>query len=160
VAEFEQVKRHTLDGACILSGSQSDVLQVAEKIALSHHEWWDGRGYPHGLEAEQIPLAARIVALADVYDALTHGRIYKRPWPIDEAVAEIRRLRGLQFDPAVVDAFEQLDPYMLAGPEPWRKRPLNHGTKLEAVGGRDHRPAGPSRQRRPIFAGGSLVANG
>ena len=108
--EFAQMTQHTSDGACILANSNSDVLQLAERIALSHHEWWNGKGYPHGLEAEQIPLAGRIVAVADVFDALTHARPYKHAWPLDEATAEIHRLRGKQFDPAVVDAFDQIDP--------------------------------------------------
>jgi putative two-component system response regulator len=103
-----------LTWAAILSGSSSDVLKAAEEVARCHHEWWNGTGYPMGLRGEEIPLRARIVALADVFDALTHRRPYKHAWPVDEAVAEIRRLRGLQFDPRVVDAFEQLDPHGLA----------------------------------------------
>jgi len=111
--EFEHVKGHTATGRTILSGSSSHVLQMAEEIAFAHHEWWDGSGYPLGLKGEEIPLAARIVALVDVFDALTHQRPYKRAWPVDDAVAEIHRLRGTQFDPLVVDAFDQLDPYEL-----------------------------------------------
>jgi len=114
-AEFDEVRKHPAAGARILAGSGSDVLQLAERIALSHHEWWDGSGYPAGLAGEQIPLCARIVALADVYDALTHTRPYKEAWPIDRSVAEIRALSGRQFDPRVVAAFEQLDPHELAG---------------------------------------------
>lgn len=114
-AEFEEVRRHPAAGARILAGSSSDVLQLAEKIALSHHEWWDGSGYPAGLSGEQIPLSARIVAVADVYDALTHTRPYKEAWAIDRSVAEILNLSGRQFDPRVVAAFEQLDPHDLAG---------------------------------------------
>ena len=115
--ELEHMRRHAATGATILSGSSSRVLQVAEEIAWSHHEWWDGNGYPMGLRGDDIPLSARIVALADVFDALTHKRPYKPAWPVDDAVAEVRRLRGLQFDPDVVDAFERLDPYALAGVE-------------------------------------------
>ena len=113
--EFEQIKRHTVDGARILSGSSSDVLELAEQIALSHHERWDGHGYPNRVSRDAIPLCARIVAVADVFDALTHARPYKHAWPIADAVAEIRRNRGSQFDPAVIDAFERLDPATLAG---------------------------------------------
>ena len=116
--EFEQVKTHALTGARILADSSSEILCVAEEIALAHHEWWDGSGYPHGLHGEEIPLSARIVALADVYDALTHARPYKDAWPVNEAVAEIHRLSGRQFDPAVVDAFARLDPYLLADVPP------------------------------------------
>jgi PAS domain S-box-containing protein len=115
VAEFEQVKAHTTAGATILSGSRSDVLQLAEQIALSHHEWWDGNGYPARLRGDAIPLCGRLVAVADVFDALTHSRPYKEAWSVEDAVAEIVSLRGRQFDPAVVDAFETLDHHALTG---------------------------------------------
>lgn len=120
--EFEQVKLHTQVGAAILSGSTYDVLCLAEEIALTHHEWWDGSGYPAGLKGEAIPLCGRIVALADVFDALTHPRPYKPAWPLADAVAEIERLSGAQFDPAVVDAFGTLDPLELVGPIASSKR--------------------------------------
>jgi PAS domain S-box-containing protein len=107
--EFEMMKQHTLDGARMLSESTSDVLRLAEQIALNHHERWDGSGYPRGLRGEEIPLAARIVGVADVFDALTHARPYKPAWRIEDALAEIRRGSGTQFDPAVVGAFEDLD---------------------------------------------------
>jgi PAS domain S-box-containing protein/putative nucleotidyltransferase with HDIG domain len=113
--ELALVEQHTVDGAQILSGSGSEVLQVAEQIALAHHERWDGTGYPHRLRGDAIPLPARIVALADVFDALTHCRPYKQAWPVEEAVAEILRARGTHFDPAVVDVFARLNPYVLAG---------------------------------------------
>jgi putative two-component system response regulator len=103
-AEFELVKTHTTIGARILSGSRFALLRLAEEIAFSHHERWDGSGYA-GLAGEQIPLAGRIVAVADVFDALTQKRPYKSAWPVDEAVAEIDRQRGRQFDPKMVDAF-------------------------------------------------------
>ncbi len=109
VSEYEEVKRHPATGAAILGGSASSVLRLAEEIALSHHEWWDGSGYPAGLKGHEIPLSGRIVALADVFDALTHTRPYKLAWSGDEAVAEICRLAGRQFDPAVVQAFLNLD---------------------------------------------------
>lgn len=83
---------------------------------MTHHEWWDGSGYPAGLKGEAIPLCGRIVALADVFDALTHPRPYKPAWPLADAVAEIERWCGAQFDPAVVDAFGTLDPLALVGP--------------------------------------------
>jgi putative two-component system response regulator len=107
--EVHQMRRHVLSGAAMLSGSFSDVIQIAREIALTHHEWWDGTGYPSGLAGAAIPICGRIVALADVFDALTHVRPYKSAWPVDQAVSEIRRLRGVQFDPAVVDAFETID---------------------------------------------------
>ena len=114
--EFEQIKGHPAAGAAILSGSTSDVLRLAEEIALTHHEWWDGSGYPAGLRGEAIPLSGRIVAIADVFDALTHARPYKRAWPLREALVEIHRFRERRFDPALVDAFERLDPHELTRP--------------------------------------------
>jgi response regulator RpfG family c-di-GMP phosphodiesterase len=111
--EFELMKRHTRIGAEILGEGGSRLLELSQEIALTHHEWWDGSGYPAGLRGDSIPLAGRIVALADVFDALTHARPYKPAWPIDEGVTEIDRLAGRQFDPAVVDAFGKLDPHEL-----------------------------------------------
>ena len=102
--EFQLMKRHTAIGGRILSGSSSPSLRLAEEIALYHHERWDGRGY-EGLVGEQIPLSGRIVAIADVYDALVHDRPYKKAWPVDRALDEITAQRGVQFDPDVVDAF-------------------------------------------------------
>jgi putative two-component system response regulator len=116
--EIAHVRRHAELGARILSGSSSDVLQAGEAIALSHHEWWDGTGYPAGLSGDEIPLYGRLVAVADVFDALTHRRPYKDAWCVEDAVDEIRRLSGLQFDPKIVEAFERLDPYELAGASP------------------------------------------
>jgi putative two-component system response regulator len=103
--EFELVKVHTTIGAQILSGEQVPLLRMAERIALTHHERWDGTGYPRGLAGDSIPQEGRIVAVVDVFDALTHERPYKRAWPFEEAVAEIARQRARQFDPEVVDAF-------------------------------------------------------
>jgi putative two-component system response regulator len=118
--EFETIKTHTTMGAEILSGSRSSLLVMAEQIALTHHERWDGQGYPHGLHGEQIPLPGRIVAVADVFDALTHERPYKRAWPVPEALAEIRQQVGRQFDPDVLQAFLRLEHPALLGPvEGW-----------------------------------------
>lgn len=103
--EFEQMKRHTVIGANILGTSLFPVLQVAGEIALTHHEKWNGGGYPYGLSGENIPLPGRIVAIADFYDALTHERPYKKAWTHEEAIDEILAQRGVHFDPAVVDAF-------------------------------------------------------
>jgi putative two-component system response regulator len=85
------------------------VLRLAEEIALSHHERWDGTGYPRGLAGEEIPMSGRIVAVADVFDALTHARPYKEPWPLERAVEEILSQSGRQFDARVVEAFARLD---------------------------------------------------
>ena len=103
-SEFELVKTHTTIGARILSGSRFPILRLAEEIAFSHHERWDGNGYV-GMAKEAIPLAGRMVAVADVFDALTQKRPYKDAWTVDEAIAEIDRQRGHQFDPMLVDAF-------------------------------------------------------
>lgn len=113
--EVQQIHEHTRVGADILSGSTSDVLHTAEEIAANHHEWWDGTGYPAGLVGNEIPLTARIVAVADVFDALTHERPYKQAWSVEEAVEEIRRLSGSQFDPQVVEAFDRIDHHQAAG---------------------------------------------
>jgi len=102
--EFEIVKTHTTIGARILSGSRAPILRLAEEIAFSHHERWDGDGYA-GIVSTAIPLAGRIVAVADVFDALTQKRPYKPAWPIADAMAEIDCQRGRQFDPSLVDAF-------------------------------------------------------
>ena len=106
--EFETIKTHPVVGARILGGSRSGLLRAAAQIAAAHHERWDGRGYPKGLAGEAIPLSGRIVAVADVFDALTHERPYKRAWPAEEAAAEIISQSGRQFDPTVVAAFEAL----------------------------------------------------
>lgn len=102
--EFAIVKTHTVIGARILSGGKFPLLRLAEEIALTHHERWNGEGYA-GMRGSAIPLAGRIVAVADVFDALTQQRPYKPAWTVNEAVAEIDRQRGHQFDPGVVDAF-------------------------------------------------------
>jgi putative two-component system response regulator len=123
-AEFELIKRHTGAGRAILAGSDFSVLRLGEEIASSHHEHWDGSGYPDGLRGDAIPLSGRIVALADVFDALTHVRCYKPAWEVEEAVGEIARLRARQFDPDVVEAFMALDPADLVElPEGWRPEP-------------------------------------
>jgi putative two-component system response regulator len=102
--EFAVVKTHTEIGARLLSGSRSATLRMAERVAWSHHERWDGGGYA-GMAGEDIPLVGRITTVADVFDALTHARPYKEAWPVDRAIEEIERQRGLQFDPGAVDAF-------------------------------------------------------
>ena len=99
------MRRHTTLGGAILAGSRSPIMHMAEEIALTHHERWDGDGYPNGLRGDAIPLPGRICAVCDVFDALLSGRPYKDPWPLEEALAEIGRERGRQFDPDVVDAF-------------------------------------------------------
>lgn len=116
VYEFDVMKTHTIIGARILSGGRSDMVKVAEIIALTHHERWDGAGYPHSLRGESIPEVGRIVALADTFDALTHKRPYKEAWPFDKAVAEIGSQSGKQFDPRLVDVFLKMDVQTLTPP--------------------------------------------
>lgn len=101
--EYEVMKRHTLIGESILGRSRW--LQLSRDCAVSHHEHWNGAGYPHGLRGEDIPLIGRIVAVMDVFDALAHRRPYKPAWPLEDVVAEISRCAGTQFDPKVVEAF-------------------------------------------------------
>jgi hypothetical protein len=106
--EFEVVKTHAVLGARVLAEGDSEVLAVAEWIARSHHERWDGDGYPDGLTGEAIPLVARVVAVADVFDVLVHERPYKEAWSVEDAAREIRSGAGTQFDPDVVAAFDAL----------------------------------------------------
>ncbi len=103
--EWELMKRHTVVGAQVLSEGRSEMVRMAEAIALAHHERWDGTGYPRAVAGDDIPLCARIVALADVYDALSSDRPYRPAWTRDRVLAEITAGRGTHFDPAVVDAF-------------------------------------------------------
>ena len=103
--ERTRMQAHTEIGRRILAGSSSPVLRLAEEIAHTHHERWDGTGYPRRLAGEAIPLAGRIVAVADVFDALTHVRPYKPAWPAQRAYGELCAPAGRQFDAAVVDAF-------------------------------------------------------
>jgi len=106
--EWDEMKTHCRIGAQVLACGQADLVQVAQRIALFHHEHWDGSGYPMGLCGEQIPLEARILAVADVFDALTHERPYKHAWPIDEALHEIETQSARHFDPQIVAAFREL----------------------------------------------------
>ncbi|HST58739.1 MAG TPA: HD domain-containing phosphohydrolase, partial [Longimicrobium sp.] len=103
--EWALMKRHTIVGAQILSEGRSEMVRMAEAIALAHHERWDGTGYPRAVAGDDIPRCARIVALADVYDALSSDRPYRPAWPRDRVLAEIAAGRGTHFDPAVVDVF-------------------------------------------------------
>lgn len=104
-SERELMQRHTLEGERLLSGR---FFEVAREVARSHHERWDGTGYPDRLSGNEIPLPARIVSVADVYDALTSVRPYKSAWPAEEAVSEIEGLQGHHFDPEIVEAFVDL----------------------------------------------------
>ena len=99
------MKTHTTVGAEMLTGSEFQLVALAEQIALTHHERWDGSGYPAGLGREAIPISGRIVAVADVFDALTHERPYKPAWSVADAEDEMRGQSGRHFDPEVLDAF-------------------------------------------------------
>ncbi|MEN8136051.1 MAG: HD domain-containing phosphohydrolase [Thermodesulfobacteriota bacterium] len=103
--EFDIIKTHCQVGSDLLSEGKSTLLQVAQSIALNHHEKWDGSGYPQGLANQQIPLASRITSICDVFDALTSERPYKKAWRFEDAVEEVWRLRKIYFDPNLVDLF-------------------------------------------------------
>jgi putative two-component system response regulator len=111
--EWSIMKTHVNIGAKLLDGDDSDLMRMAREIALSHHEKWDGSGYPGGLAGEAIPQSGRIAAMADVFDALTSGRPYKKPWPIEDAVNHLKANRGKHFDPALVDIFVRELPAIL-----------------------------------------------
>jgi response regulator RpfG family c-di-GMP phosphodiesterase len=109
-AEYEVMKTHTTMGAELLRGLMDDfgdypLIAMGAEVALAHHEWWDGTGYPRGIAGREIPLSARIVSIADVYDALTSRRIYKEPWSLEDTVRALRDKAGLQHDPELVDVF-------------------------------------------------------
>ncbi len=112
--EWSVMRSHATIGADIIGQHDSGVLHIAAKIALSHHEKWDGSGYPNALAGPAIPLEARIVAIADVFDALTSVRPYKAAWSVDDAVALLGREAGKHFDPALVPAFIGILPQVLA----------------------------------------------
>jgi putative two-component system response regulator len=107
--EIAVMQTHTLIGSQILAGSRSRLLQVGEEIARTHHERWDGRGYPVGLAGDDIPIAGRLTAVADVFDALNFSRPYKDAWPLDAALAEMELAAGRQLDPELVALLRTLD---------------------------------------------------
>ncbi|HWL64759.1 MAG TPA: HD domain-containing phosphohydrolase, partial [Actinomycetota bacterium] len=104
-AEFEVMKTHAEIGKMILEGSEAELLQMATAIAATHHEWWDGSGYPSGLNAEEIPLEGRIAAIGDVFDALTSNRVYRKAFTLGEAVEIMKKERGTHFEPFLLDLF-------------------------------------------------------
>lgn len=105
--EYKEMQKHPLIGAEIIGDCESDLLKMAKAVALYHHEKWDGTGYPYGLSGEQIPLEARIVALSDVFDALTSARPYKQAWSIEETLQHIKQQKGLHFEPRLVDLLDE-----------------------------------------------------
>lgn len=113
-AEWEIMKQHTIIGANILKGSSAEFIRLGETIAQSHHEKWDGSGYPKGLNGSQIPIAGRITAIADVFDALTSKRPYKEAFSVEKSLNLVREGRGSHFDPDVADAFFAVEDEILA----------------------------------------------
>jgi len=112
-AEWALMRKHPQIGAGIIGKHDSPLLEMARIVALTHHEKWDGSGYPRGLRGEKIPLVGRIVALADVFDALTSERPYKKAWPVEQALDTIRSDRERHFDPAITEAFFGVMPEIL-----------------------------------------------
>jgi putative two-component system response regulator len=150
--EFEVIRAHPTIGAQIIGETNSDVLNLARVIAQTHHERWNGEGYPAGLRGEAIPLPGRIVAVCDVFDALTHERPYKRAWTTEEAVGELVAERGTFFDPDLVDLFvgavlpglpwvTEEGAVTAASPRP-RRHPDGHG--------HDASPGTPGRMHRAV----------
>ena len=126
--EFELMKNHSIIGAKLLSGNNSKLLKMAKTIALTHHEKWDGSGYPNSLHGKSIPLCGRIAAICDVFDALTSERPYKKAWLTDDAFEELDQGKGHHFDPELVDSFLQHIPEIMKihdrfSPFPLRSRP-------------------------------------
>jgi putative two-component system response regulator len=120
--EWAIMQRHAIIGGDIIGEHSHGMLKLARNIALTHHEKYDGSGYPNGLAGEQIPLEGRIVAIADVFDALTSARPYKPAWPLEQAVAYLEEQRGRHFDPALVDLFLTQMPLILDIMERWAER--------------------------------------
>jgi putative two-component system response regulator len=126
--EFEIMKGHALIGAKILQDAEGRMLQIAEIIARTHHEKWDGSGYPFNLVGEKIPIYGRIVALADVFDALTNKRCYKPAFDLDTSIEIIRKSSGSHFDPDVVDAFMRIRDEFAAIRNEFREQDNSHST--------------------------------
>jgi len=118
--EWEIMKQHSILGAQILEGSDAESIKLAEVVALTHHEKWDGSGYPKGLKGSEIPLAGRITAIADVFDALTSKRPYKEPFPLEKAFSIIKEGRESHFDPQVVDTFLAVEDEILSIKEKYK----------------------------------------
>lgn len=123
--EFAEMKRHPLIGAQILGDSNSRLMKMAHDVALYHHEKWDGSGYPYGLVGDAIPLEARIVALADVFDALCSARPYKPAWPLEKVLDLLRDQQGKHFEPRLVDALMRRLPDLQAVQARWAETTAN-----------------------------------
>ena len=122
--EWGIMKHHTVIGGKILEGSSSGFIRLGEMIALTHHEKWDGSGYPKGLKGKEIPKIGRVASLADVFDALTSKRPYKEPFTVDDSLIIIIENRGSHFDPEVVDAFLSIQDEILSIKEKYMDKEL------------------------------------
>lgn len=120
--EWREMQKHPTIGASIIGAHATGMLAVAYEVARTHHEKWDGTGYPAGLKGEEIPLCGRIVAIADVFDALTSIRPYKKAWTVEQACEHLSSQRGLHFDPQLVDLFLALIPQATVVMEKWAER--------------------------------------
>ena len=120
--EWKVMQSHATIGGDIIGKHQGGMLAMAHDVALTHHEKWDGSGYPNGLAARDIPLVGRIVAIADVFDALTSARPYKAAWPVEQAVDYLKQQRGQHFDPELVDLFLEHLPEVLEVKQRWAER--------------------------------------
>lgn len=122
--EWEIMREHPNYGAQIIghrNNSESELMEMASVIALTHHEKWDGSGYPNGLKGKDIPLAGRIVAVADVFDALTSARCYKQPWSVEKTISLLKEESGKHFDPLIIEKFSQVIPQILEIKEQYRE---------------------------------------
>ena len=117
--EYREMQKHPLIGAEIIGECDSALLKMAKAVALYHHEKWNGSGYPHGLAGEAIPVEARIVAVSDVFDALTSARPYKQAWSIEDTMAHMQAQKGLHFEPKLIDLLEQNLPQILEIKQRW-----------------------------------------
>ena len=130
--EFDEMKKHTIYGAKILANAESRLLRLAAKVAIGHHEWWDGTGYPYGLKGDAISLEARIVTVADVFDALSSKRVYKGEWTVEDALKYIQERAGKQFDPKVVAVLtEKIDDILEARDEENRRLVEDEAASLQ-----------------------------
>jgi putative two-component system response regulator len=122
--EWDIMRQHPIYGAEIIGDHPSPLMQLSREISLSHHEKWDGTGYPHKLKGEDIPLSGRIIAIADVFDALTTERPYKKAWSVEEAVKHIDENAGKHFDPQLVPLLHEVMPDLLDIKEQYEERPV------------------------------------